>query len=675
MRDPDRHNDFLIINHGQKKIIDKTKPSEWAENVRVMGTESTNFPGKFSYDRTPYLREPVDCLAPDHPAREIAVMKGAQIGFSTGVIENGLGYLIAHDPCNILLAARDGDLVKDMVEKKIDPMPDSTGLRLKLQALSKKARQQRTGDTSFTKEFSGGSIRTFSIQKPGRMRQVSVKVGFLDDFEAAPVDPNAGDAAALFRTRFKSYGDSKKIFWISTPEIKHTSNIEPLYLRGDQRRYHVPCPKCGQYIVLEWKTKTAEGRHAGIVYETDEDGVLIPGSVMYKCQKCLQTFSESHKYEMNLAGKWIPTARPKEEGFYSYQISALYAPPGMDDWPVYVNDYLKACPPGGIINLDKYKTFVQTGLGLTWEERGKTLNVTRLARNTRQYSRGCVPRDLSINEGNGEIMMVTMGVDLNGTEEDARIDWEIVAWSKEGPSYSVDHGSIGTFVARENTLKTKKDREKWTYFTYGERNVWDVLLEIVTAPLPDDQGLDDQYRIGALAIDSGFLPNTVYDFIEKINQVYGIFSIAIKGQGAEDFRRNNADTKIFKESRERSDMFWIHVNQIKDEISEVMNFKWSVDDGALQPQGFMNFPAPDGEHYTMESFFSHFQSERRITKDNAQGKSAGYMWEKKNSNVVNHHWDTRIYNVAVKEIATFQTCKQLGLKPENWYSFCKYFTS
>ena len=681
MTNKERHNDFLIIRSGTDTIIDNTKPSDWAEQNRVMGTESTNFPGKFSYDRTPYLKEVVDCLAPDHPAREIAVMKAAQIGFSTGVIENGIGYLIANDPCNIMLAARDGDLVKDMVEKKIDPMLDTTGLRLKLRALSQKAKQHRTGDTSATKEFAGGSLRTFSIQKPGRMRQVSVKVGFLDDFEAAPVDADAGDAASLFRTRFKSYGDSKKIFWISTPEVKHSSNIEPLFLRGDQRRYHVPCPCCGEYIVLYWKTKTSEGRHAGIVYQTDDEGALVPGTVAYKCQKCTQTFTEANKYDMNLQGIWIPTARPRVEGMYSYHLSALYAPPGMDDWSVYVDEYLEACPPGGVINLDKYKTFVNTGLGDTWEERGKTLNVTRLATNTREYQRGTIPRELSINEGNGEIMLVTLGADLNGVEEDARIDWEIVAWSETGVSYSVDHGSIGTFVARENTKKGKKqktDRQPWTYYTYGERNVWDSLLNLVTTDLPDDNGLDGQYRIGAFALDSGWKPNKegkeslAYDFVEKINKYYEIFSVAVKGQGAEDFRRNSQDTKIFKQSQKRNDLYWLHVNQIKDELSELMNYKWSVDDDVLQPQGFMNFPAPDANHYTMQSFFSHFQSEKRVTKDNAQGKSAGFMWEKRNANVLNHFWDTRIYNIAAKEIFTYVFCKQVNLKPENWFSYCQY---
>ncbi|HEV8512296.1 MAG TPA: phage terminase large subunit family protein, partial [Cyclobacteriaceae bacterium] len=48
------------------------------------------------------MREVVDCLSPSHPARIVAVMKGAQVGFSTGVIENGIGWIISQNPGNIL---------------------------------------------------------------------------------------------------------------------------------------------------------------------------------------------------------------------------------------------------------------------------------------------------------------------------------------------------------------------------------------------------------------------------------------------------------------------------------------------------------------------------------------------------------------------------------------------
>jgi len=76
---------------GSEYLLSNMKPSDWAEANRIMTTDVSPFPGKFSFDMTPYLREPLDCMSPNHPARIVVTMKGAQIGFSTGVIENAVG--------------------------------------------------------------------------------------------------------------------------------------------------------------------------------------------------------------------------------------------------------------------------------------------------------------------------------------------------------------------------------------------------------------------------------------------------------------------------------------------------------------------------------------------------------------------------------------------------------
>ena len=47
---------------------------------------------------------------------------------------------------------------------------------------------------------------------------------------------------------------------------------------------------------------------------------------------------------------------------------------------------------------------------------------------------------MSENDGNGAIVFVTLGADMNGKPDDARLDYEIVAWSESGASYSINHG-------------------------------------------------------------------------------------------------------------------------------------------------------------------------------------------------------------------------------------------
>ena len=68
-----------------------------------------------------------------------------------------------------------------------------------------------------------------------------------------------------------------KQFFISTPKFK-PSNIENMYMMGDQRKWHVPCPKCGEYIELLWFTEI-EGDKCGIIFEKDEKGRLIANTI------------------------------------------------------------------------------------------------------------------------------------------------------------------------------------------------------------------------------------------------------------------------------------------------------------------------------------------------------------------------------------------------------------
>ena len=54
--------------------------SQWADVNRVLSTKSSSEPGKWRTDRTPYLREIMDCLSSNNPIQQVVFMKGAQVG-------------------------------------------------------------------------------------------------------------------------------------------------------------------------------------------------------------------------------------------------------------------------------------------------------------------------------------------------------------------------------------------------------------------------------------------------------------------------------------------------------------------------------------------------------------------------------------------------------------------
>ncbi len=664
--DFDYSNNLLqILEFGRHKLS-TIKPSEWTEKNRSMDSSVSRFKGRFSYDITPYTREIVDCLSPEHPARIVAVMKGAQIGFSTGVIEPGVGWIISQQPGNILFLTGHSDLAEEAVAK-IDNMIDSCGIRHLIRPNVNRVRSMKTGDTNSRKEFPGGSLVSGSAGNHKLLRQRSVMYGFIDDFDAAKnATKESGSTRKMIEQRFASYSDKMKLFYISTPELKQTSNIEPVFLLGDQRKYHIPCPCCGEYINLEWSV-AVEGNEkdmAGITYKLDSSNKLEAGSVGYICQKCGGFFNDSNKYELNLHGEWKPTAIPSVEGYYSYHISSLYAPPGMYDWEHYVRQYLEANPPGNTRNENLYKTFINLCLGQTYEPSGESPKANQLQKNIRNYEIGIIPEKLSEKDGNGKIVLLTCACDMNGVEEDARLDYEVLAWSESGATYSVTHGSIGTFVPREGSKKIKEDRERWTYEHHRSNSVWKELEKVLSTIFETDTGR--RMKISTTGIDTGHYTLQAYQFIDTTNSQ---LVVGLKGKDADKYIPFGKDVPTFRPAKERGSLYLVEVGQLKDELATYINLKWDEGNDERQPANFMNYPTPSDGKYLFKNFFSHYEAEHRVI-ENKDGNGIAAMWVKKSSISQNHFFDVRIYNMVVKDILLKRVFTELKVKNYTWQDYC-----
>lgn len=650
-----------VFFHEEKMVT----PVEWAESNRVMTSDVSNFAGKFKYSRNPYMKEIVNRLMPSDPARKVAVMKGAQIGVSTCVLENGIGWIIKHDPANILLASADLDLVKEQFETKLDNMIQNSGLRDYIRPNVVKKRNNRTGDTNHSKEFPGGRLYGRSVQNAGKWRQTSFKFGFIDDFEAADrTDAREGSVVNLINQRFASYGSTHKIFYISTPALKHTSNIEPLYEAGDKRRYMMPCPCCGAYIPFEFQLKKDDGQIYGVVWELDDKGHLIDDSVCYRCQECGETFKEAgNKAEMLKHGEWVPTAEPSEPGFYSYHISALYAAPGMYNWTHYVRQFLDTKNDAA-----KLKAFKNVVLGETWEDRESSPQANKISQNTRPYKIGIIPNELSQQDGNGRIALITCACDLNGKCAginadycDARLDYEIIAHTETGSTYSIDQGSIGTFQRRKST----DDRELWTYKPNLPNNVWDEFVKVLDREYETDEG--KKMKVLITGVDTGAFTQYAYRFIERENN-RGKILVGLKGELEVQVMRVTQDTLTFSKSKERNDLFLVKTNKLKNDLAEFMKLDW--DAGVTQPPNFMNFPEPTDGKYTMKGFFTEFEGEQKVVDLNKTGDAIAYKWVKKSSSSRNHYWDCRVYNMALRDIITTLLLQDAGIKYPTWAQFC-----
>lgn len=661
------------MNYLEKEIasiIDSTKsylsnqlPSEWYEENMVMplGTAS---PGPFSFDMTPYWREVLDCFSTFHPAKEISIMKGAQLGGTVAVLNAIIGYIIAQNPGNMMLLTGHSELSKDAMIK-IDHMIDNTGLRDLIIPSVLRKRNSRSGDTDKSKEFAGGHLKAGSVTNHNLLRQHDVMTMLVDDYDAAPPSSkHAGSTRELVQGRTKAYKYKKKIGWMSSPQVEGTSNIEKVFMLGDQRFYNVPCPKCGEYIILKWSidVEGSNGKEkAGITYK-EKKGTIVTDSVGYVCQKCAGWFDDRHKYEMNLAGMWIPTAEPTEKDHYSYHLSSLYTPPFMDSWEIYAQQYVNANPEEADRLESEHQTFMNLVLGESYRQQGRSLKASVLEKNIRKYPVGTLPEKMSMDDGNGRIVLITCAADLNGKTDDARLDYEVVAWSESGSSYSIDHGSIGTFIFRESEKQKKVPRDKMTYEHNKPNSVWPKLTEVLERVYFTDTENNRPMKVMISGIDTGFWTTLVYDYLSSVKN--RLLCVGIKGGKPNKFLNPDANLPLFRIMQERKDSYMAEVNRIKDDLAEFMSLKWNERDDESQPPNFMNFPTPESSKYIYRDYFEHFESEIRVLDKDGRA----FKWDKKTTISQNHLFDCRVYNIALKHIVTQITCKELKLQ-EIWQNY------
>lgn len=637
-----------IYNFSMKTL----KPSEWAEKNLILSSES-KFSGLLSYNRSPHTREIVDNMQPNSGVEITALMKCSQSAGTQTVAIPCMIYHIAESPANVMFLSSSEKMVQNTIRGRFDTLMESSGLSNLLKTSSVKKANQRTGDTDFKKEYTGGTMIN-TTYNASNLRYHSVEVIVADEFDDAPhSDKKEGSVFDLVVARTKSYADTRRLCFISSPTVKGISNIEKVYNMGDKRQWNWECPHCKTYIPILWRVDRDNGTYGGIKWKLDDNLRLISESVHYECQNCGGEIKYKDKYKLNLNGKWIPTCEPENPRYRSYQFNALCNPPGFESWADLAAQFLKACPPNnGPINLDGLKTFTQTQLGELWEDRGTSPRATVLQGNVRRYDVGVIPDKTCAEDGNGKIALITLVCDLGGVMdlvnniEDVRLDWEIVAHSTNGQTYSIDHGSIGTFKRSKQTSKKERekdsDRERWTFKEGVPNSVWPVFKEQIYRSLINESG--EYCDIDLTIVDTGHFTKLSYNFIQSITDrnIYGV-----KGKGIEEsFTKIGGNTSLIKHSNENKGLLYIlDVNTLKDNLSSNMALTEGTD--GTQPRGFMNFPQPSDGKYNKNNFFDHYESEHRVPEIK-NGVEVGFVWKKKREN--NHFWDVAVYTLASREI-------------------------
>lgn len=531
--------------------------SEWADRNRRLSSKASGEPGEWRTSRTPYLREIMDAMTPSHPCTDMDFMKGTQIGGSEAIY-NAIGYVADQVPCPVMLVMPTTDTAKTVSHQRIQPMIDETPV---LQAKFATAKSRDASNTRLMKEFIGGLVILRGANSGPGLRNMPMRIVAQDEIDAYPDDVDGeGDPVVVADKRTDQFIRAKRIK-CSTPKVLGKSRIQKRWKAGSQARYHVPCLHCEQLQWLKWSQvrwsmelrrelacpecggiseidRTAAGSHPcqhckASVELADKNTRQVSTDEVdrawYECEACGGEIQEHQKaamleewpagrarhiHEAPGAGEvladddqdphaiWavvrgeLKRFLPRYKRALSWQVSALYSP--WFSWAKAVKQYLEA-QKGGYqeeTGESHMQVFWNTVLGEAYEVAGEQPKVNLLRQRAEPLEQAKIPADG---------LLLVAGVDVQGD----RLEVEVDAYGEGEECWIVDF----QVIAGDPTKR-------------GPGSVWEELAALRGKSYQHASG--QSMRITAMAVDSGYVTQDVYDFCRKHAHQH---VIATKGDG------------------------------------------------------------------------------------------------------------------------------------------------
>jgi phage terminase large subunit GpA-like protein len=98
----------------------KLSLSEWADQYRILSSESSAEPGQWVTARAPYEKEIMNAISdPDVP--RVVVQKASQMGISDCIL-NAVGYYMDQDPCPIMVVQPTIEVGESFSVDRVRPM-------------------------------------------------------------------------------------------------------------------------------------------------------------------------------------------------------------------------------------------------------------------------------------------------------------------------------------------------------------------------------------------------------------------------------------------------------------------------------------------------------------------------------------------------------------------------
>lgn len=523
--------------------------SQWADENRILVSDSSSEAGRWRTDRAPYQREIMDAFT-DPKIYEIDVMASAQVGKSE-IQLNMIGEAVDEDPGPMMYVQPTKEMAEDYSKRRIAPMISACPtLREKFYA----AKGKDSNNTISMKLFPGGSLAIIGANSPTDLASKPIRYLLCDEIDRFPDSAGTeGDPIALAERRTETFRHNRKIVKCSTPTIKGKSKIEKAFMKGTQEEWRTECPQCKSFSFIRFDDIRFDREEF-----RDEDGKKdwIVTNARWRCPVCQREIPEAEA--KRLPAKWF-ARNPKAlaNGIRSFRLSAFMSP--WSDWRDIALSFLHAKDDPQLLQV-----FHNTMLGESWELRESNSEPQQLY-GRREHYNAQVPTG---------VLVMTMGVDT----QDNRLEYEIVGWDRDEQSWGIQRGII----------PGRPDAP----------GVWEEIDNLLEQEWEMANGMT--LRISATFVDSGgHFTSDVYRQCAR-REMRRVF--AIKGEPGE----GKAYVRLMKKEKDvpKGTRFMIAVDSGKEAIL----YGAGVEEPGAR---FMHFPVGDDRGYDLE-FFRGLLSEKQM---------------------------------------------------------------
>jgi phage terminase large subunit GpA-like protein len=418
----------------------------------------------------PYQRGIMDAV--HEPGVEFIVVMGSSQWGKTSCAVNVVAYFMAHDPSPILVVEPTVDpMAKDFSRVRLRPVIEASPA---LKSRVSKLRSRDAANTMLQIQFQGGDIAIGGANSAASLAARARRILILDEIDRYPHElSDEGSTIEIALTRTRAFSRRRKVMMLSSPTITGAP-IHAWFERGDRRRYHVPCPACGDAHPYRWRD----------VRWTDDD----PDTARIHCPTCGHGLDDAERVAALGRGTWIADApERRQRDTVSFHLWAAYSP--LERLADGVRAFLRAREEQKRGDRAVMHTWSNVVLGEPVDpDDGQGVEPHVLLARREPY-------EAPAPEG---VAAITLGVDV----QDDRLEVLAVGWGPGEEAWLLDRGLIPGDTSRPEP--------------------WDGLAEALRATYRH-AGSED-LPVAAMCVDSGgHRTSEVYEFVHK-HQAQRVFA-------------------------------------------------------------------------------------------------------------------------------------------------------